>query len=258
VLVASDDDGADLSAKHFTEKEIAMDTSLFRKWIVEFIGTFFLVYVVGCVSLQEHVLLGPLAIGASLMVMIFAGGHISGGHYNPAVTLGVWIRGACGTVEASLYLVAQVIGALVASIAVAFLLGHGSSPAASTVTAAQVMLAEALGTFALVYTVLNVATAPATSGNSFYGLAIGFTVFAQAVAVGKVSGAAFNPAVAIGVAVLGLANGANLWMYWLSEFLGAGVAAGFFLLLNREKPHEASVASHDRAQDQTNQSIRAV
>jgi aquaporin Z len=70
-----------------------MDASLLRKWIVEFIGTFFLVYVVGCVSLQEHVLLGPLAIGASLMVMIFAGGHISGGHYNPAVTLGVWIRG---------------------------------------------------------------------------------------------------------------------------------------------------------------------
>jgi aquaporin Z len=258
VLVASNDYAADLCAKPLTEKEIAMDASLLRKWIVEFIGTFFLVYVVGCVSLQENVLLGPLAIGASLMVMIFAGGHISGGHYNPAVTLGVWIRGACGTVEASFYLVAQVIGALVASIAVAFLLGHGSSAAPSTVTVAPVMLAEGLGTFALVYTVLNVATAPATSGNSFYGLAIGFTVFAQAVAVGKVSGGAFNPAVAIGVAVLGLANGANLWMYWLSEFLGAGVAAGFFLLLNREKPHEASVPSHDRAQDQTNQSIRAV
>jgi aquaporin Z len=83
-------------------------------------------------------------------------------------------------------------------------------------------------------------------------------VFAQAVAVGKVSGGAFNPAVAIGVAVLGLANEANLWMYGLSEFLGAGVAAVFFLLLNREKLHEASVASHDRAQDQTNPSIRAV
>ena len=258
MLVASSDYVADLLCKIFNGEKNYMDASLLRKWIVEFIGTFFLVYVVGCVSLQEHVLLGPLAIGASLMVMIFAGGHISGGHYNPAVTLGVWIRGACGTVEASLYLVAQVIGALDASIAVVFLLGHGSSPAASTVTAAQVMLAEGLGTFALVYTVLNVATAPATSGNSFYGLAIGFTVFAQAVAVGKISGGAFNPAVAIGVAVLGLANGTNLWMYWLSEFLGAGVAAGFFLLLNREKPHEASVASHDRAQDQTNQSIRAV
>jgi aquaporin Z len=235
-----------------------MDASLFRKLIVEFIGTFFLVYLVGCVSLQEHVLLGPLAIGASLMVMIFAGGHISGGHYNPAVTLGAWIRGACSAVEAGFYLVAQVIGAIVASIAVVFLLGHGSSPAASTVTAAQIMLAEGLGTFALVYTVLNVATAPATSGNSFYGLAIGFTVFAQAVAVGNISGGAFNPAVAIAVRFLGLANGLNLWMYWLSEFLGAAVAAVLFLVLNPEKPDEPSIASDESAQDQTNQSIRAV
>ena len=235
-----------------------MNVSLFRKLIVEFIGTFFLVYVIGCVSLQEHVLLGPLAIGASLMVMIFAGGHISGAHYNPAVTLGVWIRGACSTVEAGFYVVAQVIGAIVASLAAVFLLGHGSSPGASTVTVAQVMMAEALGTFALVYTVLNVATARATSGNSFYGLAIGFTVFAQAVAVGKISGGAFNPAVAIAVAVLGLANGANLWIYWLSEFLGAGIAAVFFLVVNQEKLHELSAASHDRAQEQTKQSIRAV
>jgi aquaporin Z len=234
-----------------------MNASPFRKLIVEFIGTFFLVYVIGCVSLQDHVLLAPLAIGASLMVMIFAGGHISGAHYNPAVTLGVWIRGACTTREAGFYLVAQAIGAIVAALAAGFLLGHGS-PAASTATAAQVILAEALGTFALVYTVLNVATAPATAGNSFYGLAIGFTVFAQAVAVGKVSGGAFNPAVAIGVAVLGLANGANLWIYWLSEFLGAAVAAVLFLVVNQEKLREHSVASDDSALDQTNQSIGAV
>src|SRR3977135_4414281 len=166
------------------------------------------------------------------MVMIVAGGHISGGNYNPAVKLGVWIRGSCSALEAGFYLVAQVIGAIVAAVAAGFLLGHGSSPAASTVTATHVMLAEALGTFALVYTVLNVATAPATAGNSFYGLAIGFTGFAQAVAVGKVSGGAFNPAVAIGVAVLGLANGANLWIYWLSEFLAAAVAAVVFLVVN--------------------------
>src|SRR5258708_10046522 len=167
-----------------------MDISLLRKWIVEFIGTFFLVYVIGCVSLQDHVLLGPLAIGASLMVMIFAGGHISGGHYNPAVTLGVWIRGACSALEAGFYLVAQVLGAIVAALAAGFLLGHGSSPAASTVTAAQGILSEALGTFALVYTVLNVATAPATSANSFYGLPIVFPLFPQPIAAGKVPSAA--------------------------------------------------------------------
>src|SRR5260221_11048004 len=136
-----------------------MNVSLFRKLIVEFIGTFFLVYVIGCVSLQDHVLLGPLAIGASLMVMIFAGGHISGGHYNPAVTLGAWIRGACGTLEAGFYLVGQGFGAIVAALAPAFLLGPGASPAASTATGAQGMLAEVWGTFALRYAVMNVARA---------------------------------------------------------------------------------------------------
>src|ERR1700755_3667393 len=106
-----------------------MNTSLLRKLIVEFIGRFFLVYVIGCVSLQDHVLLGPLAIGAALMVMIFAGGHISGGHYNPAVTLGVWIRGACTGVEAVSYVVVQVIGAVVASVAAPGLFGHAGASA---------------------------------------------------------------------------------------------------------------------------------
>src|SRR5258707_7905370 len=105
-----------------------MDISLLRKWIVEFIGTFFLVYVIGCVSLQDHVLLGPLAIGASLMVMIFAGGHISGGHYNPAVTLGVLIRGACGTLEGGFFFVGQMIGAVVAALAAALFPRPGSFP----------------------------------------------------------------------------------------------------------------------------------
>ena len=82
-------------------------------------------------------------------------------------------------------------------------------------------------------------------------------MFAQAVAVGKVSAGAFNPAVAIGVTLLGLANGANLWIYWLSEFLGAALAAVFFLVVNGKRPPEPAVASEQRAQEQTNQSIRA-
>src|ERR1700760_224422 len=95
----------------FSRRSLTMDGLLTRKCIVEFIGTFFLVFVIGCVSSQPHVLLGPLAIGAALMVMIFAGGHISGGHYNPAVTLGAWIRGACTGAEAGSYVVVRVIGA---------------------------------------------------------------------------------------------------------------------------------------------------
>ena len=212
-----------------------MDGLLTRKCIVEFIGTFFLVFVIGCVSSQPHVLLGPLAIGAALMVMIFAGGHISGGHYNPAVTLGVWIRGACTGVEAVSYVVVQVIGAVVASVAVPVLFGHAGG-AAITASPVQIMLAEFLGTFALVYTVLNVATAPATAGNSFYGLAIGFTVFVQAVAVGAISGGAFNPAVVVGVFLMGGLTAGSLWMYWLSQLIAAAVAAGVFRFLHQERP----------------------
>lgn len=212
-----------------------MDGLLTRKCIVEFIGTFFLVFVIGCVSLQPHVLLGPLAIGAALMVMIFAGGHISGGHYNPAVTLGAWIRGACTGVEAGSYVVVQVIGAVVASLAAPVLFGHAGA-AAITASPGQIMLAEFLGTFALVYTVLNVATAPATAGNSFYGLAIGFTVFVQAVAVGSISGGAFNPAVVVGAFMMGGLTAGSLWMYWLSQLIAAAVAAGVFRLLHPERP----------------------
>jgi aquaporin Z len=206
---------------------LPMDGLPLRKCVVEFIGTFFLVFVIGCVSSQAHVLLGPLAIGAALMVMIFAGGHISGGHYNPAVTVGVWIRGACNGLQAACYIIAQILAALAASMVVPVLFGH-TITAGATGSITQVMLAEFLGTFALVYTVLNVATAPATAGNSFYGLAIGFTVFVQAVAVGSVSGGAFNPAVAVAASLLGAVKAQNLLIYWLSELIAAAAAASIF------------------------------
>jgi len=208
-----------------------MDGLLLRKCVVEFIGTFFLVFVIGSVSSQAHVVLAPLAIGAALMVMIFAGGHISGGHYNPAVTLGVWIRGACTGAEAGSYVVAQVIGATIASLTVPVLFGHTSAAAVSH-SPVQIMLAEFLSTFALVYIVLNVATTEATSGNSFYGLAIGFTVFVQAVAVGAISGGAFNPAVVVGAFMMGGLTAGSLWMYWLSQLIAAAVAAGVFRFLH--------------------------
>jgi aquaporin Z len=223
-----------------------MDAVLIRKCIVEFIGTFFLMFVIGCVSSQDHVLLAPLAIGATLMVMIFAGGHISGAHYNPAVTLGVWIRGKCTGVEAAFYVVAQVIAAVAASIVVPILFGH-TITAGATGSTAQVILAEFLGTFALVYTVLNVATAPATAGNSFYGLAIGFTVFVQAVAVGSVSGGAFNPAVAVGASLLGALKTQSLLIYWLSELAAAAAAAGIYRFVVLQDPVSKPEEGRDRA-----------
>ncbi|HUK81032.1 MAG TPA: aquaporin [Verrucomicrobiae bacterium] len=205
-----------------------------KKYLTEFIGTFFLVLTIGCVVLLRGPgVIPPLAIGSVLMVMIFAGGHVSGGHYNPAVTLGVWIRGRCPAGDVIPYWGSQIVGAVLAAIVVDFL--KGSTPvSAITVKVGPALLAEFLFTFALVYVVVNVATAKGTSGNSFYGLAIGFTVTAGAFAVGGVSGAAFNPAVAVGVSVMRLFAWPNLWIYLVAEMLGGLVAGLTFKFINPE------------------------
>jgi aquaporin Z len=196
-----------------------------KKYLVEFIGTFFLVFTVG-MAVRGHADLAPLAIGASLMVMIFAGGHVSGGHFNPAVTLAVFVRGKCDAKDVVPYWVAQFAAGLVAALIVTFLFGgkpaggpalHGTVPSA---------IVEFLFTFALAWVVLNVATARGTSGNSFYGLAIGMTVMTGAVAVGGVSGGAFNPAVGLGVFTMGLESAKQLGLY-----LGADLAGGFVAAL---------------------------
>ncbi|MGA8192357.1 MAG: aquaporin, partial [Acetobacteraceae bacterium] len=161
-----------------------------RRYAVEFIGTFFLVLTIGCTGIAAAPgVIAPLAIGSVLMVMIYAGGHISGAHYNPAVTLGVLLRGRCPASDVLPYCAAQLLGAAVAAWIVGFALqGEAVSPFVGRVIGA--FLAEFLFTFALVYVVLNVATADATAGNSYFGLAIGFTVLAGAFAVGQISGAA--------------------------------------------------------------------
>jgi len=167
-----------------------------KKYLVEFIGTLFLVLTIGCCVLTPAGtgMVAPLAIGAMLMVMVFAGGHISGAHYNPAVTLAVTLRGKSTWMEAAKYIVAQILGAL-AAMALVCALGLHSNAMVEPRMFFPAVLAEFLFTFALCWVVLNVATAKGTSGNSFYGLAIGFTVLAGAFSVGAISGGAFNPAV---------------------------------------------------------------
>jgi aquaporin Z len=202
------------------------------KYITELIGTFFLVLTVGCTVIAGGAgVIPPLAIGAALMVMVFAGGHISGGHYNPAVTLGVWIRGRCPAGDVVPYWISQGIGALLAAAAVSYV-KTGASVRPMSLAVGPALLAEFLFTFALVYVVTNVATAKATAGNAFYGLAIGMTVMAGAFAVGNISGGAFNPAVALGITVMGLSAWANLWVYLAATFAGAGAAALVFRGLN--------------------------
>jgi aquaporin Z len=213
-----------------------------KKYIAELIGTFFLVLTIGCTVIGQGAgPLAPLAIGSALMVMIFAGGHISGGHFNPAVTLGVWLSGKCKTKDVVPYMVFQAIGASLAALAVKFLKG-GAVVAPLQPATIPALLAEFLFTFALVYVVLNVATAKGTSGNSFYGLAIGFTVMVGAFSVGNISGGAFNPAVAVGISVMGLSAWANIWIYLVAEFAGAAVAAGAFNALNPAEREDAEPA----------------
>src|SRR5271167_4489867 len=171
------------------------------------------------------------------MVMIFAGGHISGGHFNPAVTLGVWLRGRCDTKDVVPYMVSQVIGAVVAALIVTKILYATQSGALAAPTTPDVLpalVAEFLFTFALVYVVLNVATAKGTAGNSFYGLAIGFTVVVGAFAVGNISGGAFNPAIAVGISILGLSAWPNIWIYLVADFAGAAAAAAAFKIVSPE------------------------
>src|SRR5258708_9155409 len=184
-----------------------------KKYIAEFIGTFFLVLTIGCTVIGHGAgPFAPLAIGSVLMVMIFAGGHISGGHFNPAVTLGVWLRGKCEAKDVAPYMIFQIMGAVVAALVVNFLKGGAPVTPLQPATA-PALLAEFLFTFALVYVVLNVATDQGPSGNSFYGLAIGFTVLVAAFSVGRITGGAFNPAVSTGISVMGLSSLTSNWIY---------------------------------------------
>jgi len=204
-----------------------------NKYIAEFIGTFFLVLTIGCTGIGASAgVIAPLAIGAALMVMVFAGGHISGAHYNPAVTLGVLIRGKLKAADVVPYWIAQCVAAAIAAFVVSKILRAGVAVTPIAPKLGPALLAEFLFTFALVYVVLNAATAEGTSGNSFYGLAIGMTVMTGAFAVGDISGGAFNPAVAIGISILGISTWNNIWIYLVADFAAAVAAAIVFNLIN--------------------------
>jgi aquaporin Z len=200
-----------------------------RKLGVEFIGTFFLVFTVG-LAVRNAGALAPLAIGSVLMVMVFAGGHVSGGHYNPAVSTAVLLRGKLSTREYVGYIATQVLAAVIAALAI-IILDYNRTTQMSTAGTGPMLLVEFLFTFALAYVVLNVATAKGTEGNSFYGLAIGFTLATGAFAAGSISGGAFNPAVAIGASLMGLFSWSHIWVYLLANLLGGAAAAAAFRLI---------------------------
>lgn len=197
--------------------------------LTEAIGTFFLVLTIGLTVLGGTPL-APLAIGSALMVMVYMGGHVSGAHYNPSVSLAVWMRGELSTGALVPYWVAQLVGAIAAALVVRGVTGNGFAPQpASGAGIGAVLLLEFLFTFALALVVLQTATAPETRGNSYYGLAIGFTVTVGAFAAGPISGGAFNPAVGAGPILVQALSGApgvsSLWLYLVGPLAGGAVAA---------------------------------
>lgn len=198
------------------------------KYITEFIGTFFLVLVVALTA-------NAAAIGVVLMVMVFAGGHISGAHYNPAVTLALLLRGKISRYDAGVYMIVQIIAAVIAALIAKWYVGDmGVVTLELNGRIAKAFIAELLGTFALAYVVLNVATAKGTTGNSFYGLAIGATVFAMASTFGSISGGAFNPAVALSATIIKAFAWKNIWIYLIACFGGGLCAALIFNFVNQE------------------------
>jgi aquaporin Z len=204
-----------------------------QKLVMESIGTMFLVLAVGLTG-------NPLAIGLMLMVMVYMGGHVSGAHYNPAVSLAVFLRGKLTSAEMLRYWGAQLLGAFVAAILHWLLKDATFAPApGADVALWQALLAEILFTFALASVVLNVATTKTLAGNWIYGAAIGLTVTAAAFSVGGISGGAFNPAVATGPIVWQGIQGGSGWsdlvLYWVGPLVGGALAAVVFKYLQPEE-----------------------
>ncbi|MGY8798121.1 MAG: MIP/aquaporin family protein [Longimicrobiales bacterium] len=202
------------------------------RYATELIGTFCLVFTIGMTAVAG-VDVAPIAIGAILTALVYMGGHVSGAHYNPSISIALYLRGALDAKHLAPYIAAQLLGACLAAGAVLMITGGTFAPAPGEgYGTLSVLLAEMLMTFALALVIMNVATSKATEGNSYYGLAIGFTVMAGAFAVGGVSGGVFNPAVGFGPILVDMLAGdggfGNLWFYIVGPIVGAAAAVPVF------------------------------
>jgi aquaporin Z len=205
-----------------------------RRYLTEFIGTLFFVLTIGLVVTPGHETpLAPLVIGSVLMVLVYMGGHVSGAHYNPAVTLAIYLRKKLAARDLVPYWAAQLLGALVGAYLSYIFLDRTFAPAPGlAATPVTALLVEMLYTFLLALTVLNVATSKDTQGNSFYGIAIGFTIVIAVFAGGPISGGVFNPAIGTGTILIKALSGggslSHLWLYLVGPFAGGALAAVVF------------------------------
>jgi aquaporin Z len=209
------------------------------RYLTEFIGTFFLVFVIGMTAVTG-LAEAPIAIGCTLMVMVYMGGHISGAHYNPVISVALFLEGTLDRSQLVPYIAAQILGAWLATGTVLLITGVTFAPApGADYGTLPVLLAEVLVTLVLTLVILNVTTVKATEGNSYYGLAIGFTLLVGVYAVGPVSGGVFNPVVGIGPALVDVLAGdssmGNLWFYLVGPLAGASLAVPVFRMQNPDR-----------------------
>ena len=195
-----------------------------KKYSIEFIGTFFLLLISALAD-------DPIAIGLGLAVLCYIGGHISGAHYNPAVSIAMVIRGEINKIECSKYIISQVLGAIAASF-IYFLISDKVfeiQPNDNT-TLSQFLIAEFIFTFLLVITILFVATHPKLKGNQFYGAAIGLSVMTSQYSIGEISSSALNPAISIGPALFNLLNGegSNMSLVFSPYYISITIISAIF------------------------------
>lgn len=198
-----------------------------HKLITEFVGTLFLVLIIGMT--QGMTFPAAIPIGVGLMVLVYMGGHVSGAQYNPAVTLAVALRGAMPWKHVAPYMIVQVIAATIGALMATQIKGTFMPTPSDLTDVRNALAVEFIFTYLLALVVLNVATAKATHGNSYFGVAIGCTVMAAAFVGGPISGGAFNPAVGLGPALASVIHGkgfpVHVWIYIAAPLLGAALAA---------------------------------
>jgi aquaporin Z len=209
------------------------------KVFTEFVGTFIFLFAIS-LAVASGSPIAPIAIGGALMCMVYMGGHISGAHYNPAVSLAVLLNKKISIGTFCAYVIAQIVAGIAAFGLGWYITGQtvGIHPGA-TITPIKAMIAEIIFTMALALVVLNVAVSKKTEGRGFYGLAIGFTIVTAAIAAGPVSGGAFNPAVGIGATVIDVIKGGgtgtydDLWIYIVGPLIGGAIGAIIFAAQER-------------------------
>jgi len=196
-----------------------------KKYLTELIGTFFLVLIIG---LSKN----PLAIGFGLTILVYMGAHISGAHYNPAVSLAMLLRKEINISDFIKYILSQVLGASLAAYVVSIMSSNMIVQPDLQEPVAIILLAELMFTYLLVFVILNVATHPNLKGNSFYGFAIGLTVMTGAYCVGPLTGGVFNPAVSIGPSLIDLVTGNGISQHFLWYYLTAPVAGSIIAVIH--------------------------